>query len=464
MTHKIIQPGMGIGASGYRLANATAKTGLCIGTISGVGAEQIICRKLQNGDPSGDIRRAFATFPFQRMIEKILNKYFIEGGKDSSKPYRGIEPLTLNPSNDLIELIICCTYAMVWLAKEGHEGYVSMNLLEKIQMPLIYSITGAMMANVNAITMGAGLPFGIPALMEEIASDGIAKYKVAVDGSPSGFIMEFDMQKFFGRKLNLKKPDFIPIITIDRLANLMIARTPPGSIQAFIIENELAAGHSANPRGKLVFNAIGEPVYGPKDQCDFNKMNQLDIPYYIAGGTASPEALKKALELGAAGIQAGSIFALSEESGLIDPYKSEMRKLAYRGELNVLNSALASPTGFPFKVASIDGTISQKEVYEGRTRICSLMYLRTPYLKEDGSYGYRCAAEPVHKYTAKGGKIEDTKDCCCLCNGLFSGIGLGNKNEPPIFTIGKKLDFLKHLMKDENDKYSCLSVIDYLLK
>lgn len=43
-------------------------------------------------------------------------------------------------------------------------------------------------------------------------------------------------------------------------------------------------------------------------------MKDLGLPFWLAGSYASPEGLEKAYELGAVGIQAGSIFALSRES------------------------------------------------------------------------------------------------------------------------------------------------------
>ena len=64
---------------------------------------------------------------------------------------------------------------------------------------------------------------------------------------------------------------------------------------------------------------------------------------------------------------------------------------------------VASPTGFPFKVVQLDGTMSSEAEYLKRTRICDLGYLREPYRREDGSTGYRCASEPVAIYVSKSG-------------------------------------------------------------
>src|SRR3546814_18230906 len=82
-----------------------------------------------------------------------------------------------------------------------------------------------------------------------------------------------------------------------------------------------------------------------------------------------------------------------------------------------------SPSGFPFKVATFTGTVSDDDVYEQRRRVCDLGYLRTSYRKPDGSVGYRCPSEPVESYVAKGGAIEDTVGRKCLCNGLMATAG-----------------------------------------
>ena len=43
--------------------------------------------------------------------------------------------------------------------------------------------------------------------------------------------------------------------------------------------------------------------------------------------------------------------------------------------------------------------------------------------RREGNIGYRCAAEPVANYVAKGGKAEDTVGRKCLCNALLANIG-----------------------------------------
>jgi nitronate monooxygenase len=133
----------------------------------------------------------------------------------------------------------------------------------------------------------------------------------------------------------------------------------------------------------------------------------------------------------------------------------------------VFTDPLASPTGFPFKVAVMADTLSEDSTYKARKRVCDLGYLRQPYRREDGTVGYRCASEPIENYLKKGGKVEATEGRKCLCNGLMATIGLGQVRhgitEPPIVTAGNEVVEVARLLGDEQDSYSAADVMRYLL-
>jgi len=78
-------------------------------------------------------------------------------------------------------------------------------------------------------------------------------------------------------------------------------------------------------------------------------------------------------------------------------------------------------------VADLAGTVAEPEVYAQRRRVCEAGYLRVPYSKPDGEVGYRCPAEPAAAYVRKGGKLEETAERRCVCNGLIAAIGLGQR-------------------------------------
>ncbi|MDO8471433.1 MAG: nitronate monooxygenase [bacterium] len=463
MNRSIIQGGMGIYISSPHLANTCSRAGV-LGTVSCTGAERVLVHLLQRGDVGGHCRRVLSHFPFPEIAERILVKYFIEGGKPVDQDFKEVPMFSMRPRRDLIELAIVASFALVWLAKEGHDGPISVNYLEKLQIGHIYHLTGAMLAEVDFVTMGAGLTRQIPGVLDAIASGGNPSYLVYVENSTRDNEISFAPREFLGEKYprELKRPGFLPIVSTDVLAKRMAERLPSGSIQGFVIELPTAGGHNAPSRTKGVFDETGQPVYGKKDEVAFNVLRDLGIPFWIGGSFASPEGLVRAQALGAVGIQAGSIFALSEDSGMDPFYRAEMRRLGYRGELAVRTDPSASPTGFPFKVPQLAGTMSELEVYTARERNCSRKALQFPAERADGRIVFRCGAEPVEDYLRKGGRLEDTVGVRCLCNGLFSAAGIGDPKEPPIFTMGDDVSFLRHLMVDENSSYWAIDAIAWL--
>ena len=230
-----------------------------------------------------------------------------------------------------------------------------------------------------------------------------------------------------------------------------------------MIETPTAGGHNAPPRGKLQLNEAGEPIYGERDQVNIAELRELGVPFWLAGGYGNADKLREAVDLGAAGIQVGTAFAFSEESGMRPDLKRSLLAQAVAGTGQVFTDPLASPTGFPFKVAQLRGSYSDADVAEARTRVCDLGYLREPYAMEDEKIGYRCSAEPVATYVAKGGKIEDTVGRKCLCNALMANIGHAQlrKNgtvEPPLVTVGDDLNSAAEFLKDGRESYSAAEV------
>ena len=152
---------MGVGISGWRLARAVSLLGQ-LGVVSGTALPIVLARRLQLGDPGGEIRRALSHFPFPYMAERVLADYFIPGGKPKGAPFRSNPMPSLKPGARFVEPAVISTFVEVFLAKEGHRGPVGINFLEKIQLPTLPSIFGAMLAGVNFVLMGAGNPPGDP--------------------------------------------------------------------------------------------------------------------------------------------------------------------------------------------------------------------------------------------------------------------------------------------------------------
>jgi len=462
----IIQGGMGAAVSNWFLARATALRGQ-LGVVSGTGIDTVLIRRLQDGDSGGHMRRAMAQFPIPGVSEQTLEQHFLPDGRPAGTPYRAL-PLHKAPVSRARQLLtMLANYVEVWLAKEGHDGPVGINLLTKIQIPTLASLYGAMLAGVDYVLMGAGIPREVPGILDRFAAHQPASLKLDVEGlnGDAARHVELDPKEFWtDAPPALRRPQFLAIVASNLLAT-MLARKASGRVDGFIVEGPTAGGHNAPPRGEPQFNQRAEPVYGERDVVDLAKVKELGVPFWVAGGSGSPVGLAEALAAGAAGIQVGTLFAFCDESGLKPEYKREVLASAGRGEVDVVTDARASPTGYPFKVVKWRGAESEGPP---RKRVCDMGYLRTPYVTADGTLGFRCASEPESAYVKKGGALEDTVGRQCLCNALLANVGLGQERdegivEPPILTAGDDLMVIAKFLGGR-ERYSAGDVIDYLLK
>jgi nitronate monooxygenase len=461
---------MGAGVSDWRLARAVSQTGQ-LGVVSGTALACILTRRLQLGDPGGEMRRALENFPVPGIAAKILADYFIPGGKADNKPFKSLPLPTINPGPDFVALTVMANFVEVYLAKEGHAGLVGINFLEKIQIPTLPSIFGAMLAGVDYVLMGAGIPRTIPGVLDKLAKGEPVELKIDVEGALPGeeFHTAFDPAAFYGGSAPaLKRPYFLGIVASATLA-ITLARKSNGTVNGFVVEGETAGGHNAPPRGALQLNAAGEPIYGSRDVPDLEKIRELGLPFWLAGSYGSPEKLAEARELGAAGIQVGTAFAFCDESGIRADLKQQVIQLSREGHAGVFTDPLASPTGFPFKVVQLVGTASDTAKNAQRTRLCDLGYLRHVYRKEDGTVGYRCPAEPVEDFVRKGGTACETDGRQCVCNGLTATIGLAQFRpdeaaDLPLITAGNEVAHVADFLRPGSNSYSAAEVISRLLQ
>lgn len=460
---------MGAGVSDWRLARAVSSAGQ-LGVVSGTALACILVRRLQAGDLDGQMRRALEHFPMPGIAARILADYYIPGGKPVEAPFKLAPMPSLQSSPEFVALTVAANFGEVFLAKQGHAGLVGINFLEKIQFPTLPSIFGAMLAGVDYVLMGAGIPRSIPGVLDRLAKGEPAELKIDVEGALPGeeFVSRFDPAGFMGRTLPaMKRPLFLGIVASATLA-MTLARKSNGIVDGFVVEGETAGGHNAPPRGPLQLSAAGEPVYGPRDVADLEKIRELGLPFWLAGSYGHAEKLAEALRLGAAGVQVGTAFAFCEESGIRSDLKRQAIQLSREGKARVFTDPLASPTGFPFKVVQMPGTLSDQQVSPRRDRLCDLGYLRHAYRKADGTVGYRCPAEPAEDFVRKGGIMEETEGRQCVCNGLVSTIGLpqvhsDHRVDLPLITAGNDVAHIANYLQPGRDSYSAAEVIQRLL-
>ena len=466
---KLIQGGMGVGVSNWLLARTNSSLGQ-LGVVSGVALERVITRRLQEGNEI--VKETLLEFPDKELADFVIRNYFIEGGrKNKNLTYKSVsfpflqvdkeKNITLKPT--LEKLLAISVFTEVTLAKKGHNNPVGINLLYKLEWPMMPSLYGALLAGVDAVLIGAGLPTELPHVLDSLSKNEVTTMKAKVGGGKS-YQFLFNPLNILPNPPKLKRPPFLAII------NGHLAARGVKYADAYIVEGPKGGGHNGPARNKKL-TELGEPDFGKKDELDleafkdflsFNaKERREEIqPYWFAGDYA--HRLEEALSDGAQGIQVGTPFAFSRESGIPLPEKEKLVQQIMNGEIYVYTDPLASPSGYPFKVMQIDKTLSKKEIYESRKRICNIGHL-IDLFEIDGKIITRCPSEPLEHYERKGGKIEDTLGKKCLCNGLMSTIGYGNPNEPPIYTSGKSHEVVKELAIRKGGIYSTKDVVDFIL-
>ncbi len=468
----IIQGGMGIGVSWYKLAGAVAAEG-AMGVISGTVIGPVLARRLQEGDPNGLMREALKAFPDQEISGRIIERYYSEEGHKDNSPYKSVPMFNIDSSGYALELNMVGAFVEVWLAKHiaseksKNPGPIGMNLLTKLQAPTLSALYGAMLAGVDCIIMGAGIPHDIPEQLNNLVLGKEARLRFDVTGSKQNHYITFNpenypnlLNKVYHEKL--KRPTFLAIVASNTLAKRLSNKDCPPN--GFIIEGPTAGGHNAPPRDKV--------NYGDRDIVDIDEIAELERPFWLAGGYDHPQKVEEAKKKGANGVQVGTAFAICEDSGISPQLKKKIIEEIMNDGIEVVTDMLASPTGFPFKVVQLSGTISESDVLKNRQKVCDLGFLREAYvsgISEDGKeiINYRCASEPEKDYIKKGGNLEDTVGRTCLCNALMATIELGQthhgKKEDPIVTAGDTLnDITRRLVSIYGKDISAKDVVMYL--
>jgi NAD(P)H-dependent flavin oxidoreductase YrpB (nitropropane dioxygenase family) len=456
---------MGIAISHWPLARQVAMSGQ-LGVVSGTGIETVFVRRLQDRGIDDALQAALDAFPLQSVVEDVLAKY-AKTRRAPGTPYRAVPMLTHRNVQSSHDLLVLAAFVEVTLAKTGHDGLVGINLLTKVQIPTVPTLYGAMMADVDYVLMGAGIPAHIPGILDRLSLGDVVETPLVMEGNPERDqvpILRFDPKRF-ALTHDLTRPNFLAIVSSHVLATALTKRSS-GIVDGFVVEGPVAGGHNAPPRGAMTLDVEGNPIYGERDEVDFAVMRNLGAPFWVAGGVTSPAHVRDALAVGATGVQVGTLFAYCRESGMASDLKHSVIAGARDATLRVKTSTRASSTGYPFKVAMVDGTLSDEEVYEHRHRVCDLGYLREAYLKEDGAVAYRCPSEPVDIYVSKGGERDDTIERTCLCNALMASAGFAQirkkgEVEPSIVTSGDCINEIAPLLVERED-YGAVDVIEFL--
>lgn len=501
---KLIQGGMGVHVSNWRLARSVAmqRPGVTVGTVSGTALDVVYVRLLQLGDPGGHARRALHALDDKFGVttgRTICDRYFIEGGKAPEARFRSapmqivrahdgrrtfplpngaVVTTPLKLDDEIIELLIATGFAEVWLAKEGHTGKIFINFLHKIELPLIYVLYGAMLAGVDGVIVGAGNPEGLPALSQQLAQHAAVAHEVSVLYRETGeeFVIAFDPKEVAGGRFTvqpLAAPAFLAIVSLEDLVKAL-AESRSAPPDGFIIEHHTAGGHNANPVGPLRRDARGQPIYSQRDEADLAAIRDVGIPFWLAGGYGSRAGLEKALAAGANGVQTGTVFALAAESGMKPEYRSAILTALKNGvkDEDLVHTTVFSPTGFSFKVVQLQDTLADDDIYASRRRVCDIGMLQQRGFHKPDEQGervlfQRCPAGPIENFVKNRGIERNTDERRCLCNGLLACVGLGQVKEiqgevveePAIVTLGNHLDGVRRLSRQGQVHYYVQDVV-----
>ena len=455
--------GMAVGISTPSLVKAVSTyevprlgRGLCLGIASGTAAANLLARRLQHGDTRArlalDALSALAP-TLRSELDALHTAYFIPGGKAASQPYKPVRGFGLDPPRWLQLLTVAANFTTVWECKQGHDNPVGINYLQKIELSQLPALYGAMLAGVDYVCVGAGNPAAFPGYLRRLARREPVEQAVHVARATRPHAIRFDPQGFGGDDVpEIAEPRFIAIVSTCEQAE-QLAGSEATRPFGFVFEGPSAGGHNAPPADYR--RILGEPPrWGVKDELDLRRLAQLRQPYWLAGAYGNPEGLRRALEVGAAGVQFGTILALSNESGMSPALRLRVLEQIWRKDLAVATEPLMSPTGFPFKVVLLAGSLSEEAVRSSRERVacCDLGHLVTPVetrrrvTRPDGGVEEvvecqtLCPAEPVEAFTRKGGVMMRRKGTICLCNGLMSTAGYPGIREgyvePPVVTAG----------------------------
>ncbi len=455
---------MGIAVSGWRLASTVARAGQ-LGVVSGTGIDNVFVRRLQDEGADEDLRRVLGRFPVPRLVEHVLDR-FATVRRRPREPYHTLPMLTRDSPAASWDMLVLAAFAEVALAKAGHGGIVGINLLTKVQLPTAATLFGAVLAGVDYVIMGAGVPTHIPGLLARLSRGETVDEPLSVDTATGERTdsVPFDPAAY-SPTFPLTTPRFVAVVSSHVLASAL-ARRSNGPVYGFVVERPSAGGHNAPPRGRMETDENGNPVYGERDRIDLDALRALGRPYWIAGGITTRDQVRDVMDQGAAGVQVGTLFAYCRESGMSPVLRERILNALIHEPLEVRTSTTASSTGYPFKVVVAPDTVADENVFRSRRRHCDLGYLREAYEQPDGTIGYRCAAEPVASYVRKGGERARTVNTTCLCNGLMATAGLGQfraggRQEPPIVTSGDALDQVVTLLAGRSS-YGASDVIEHL--
>lgn len=279
-------------------------------------------------------------------------------------------------------------YLEVLKAKElSNNGLIGVNIMAFLQKDRDSAAEGAIAAEADLIISGAGIPLSLP---------------------------------------KIKNPNtaLIPIVSSLRVLEIILKKWEQlGSRpDAIVIEGPQAGGHLG-----FKFNEIDRAENRLENLLPPIKefaMRHGDFPVIVAGGIYDHSDIQNFLNQGADGIQMGTRFMATDESGASEEYKQAVINS------NEENIAVVkhSPCGFPIRVLT-NSPMHQELATKSQANICDKGYLLQ---KDKEGKNTICLAK------------DDNNNYYCICNGLLysAGYAIGSN----LYTVGANASRVKEII------------------
>jgi nitronate monooxygenase len=267
-------------------------------------------------------------------------------------------------------------------AARSEGGYVGVNIMVALQRDFAASVRGAIDAGADAIICGAGLPTSLPAIQDP------------------------------------RDTALIPIVSSARALEIICRKWEKLGYRpdAVVLEGPLAGGHLGFKLEDVALPSNTLEVLLPQVKDVARKHG--DFPVIAAGGIFTHEDIVSFLRQGADGVQMGTRFLATDESGADAAYKQAVVN-ATREDILVAG-APGSPCGLPFRVLRTS-PMFVSALQAKRKSLCDKGYV---LMKDAQGRFSQCLAK------------DRSEEYFCICNGLLSSSGYDPDAEEPLYTVG----------------------------